>query len=159
GRCLSPFFHSLSLLITQGVSMATYNQYSARRSHGPSLLWAFLLLAVVAGLLVWYFWPWREPLNNPNAAPRPVTARGDLAEDEKTNIKIYKEASPSVVHVTSLTLQETFNLDVQAVPRGTGSGFIWDEDGRVVTNNHVIAGTDAWTVSLWDRSTFKARLV
>jgi S1-C subfamily serine protease len=140
--------------------MAMYNRYPDRPSQGHAWLWVFLLFAGLALVLVWRFWPDRGPLTNPNAAPRPVAARGDLAEDEKTNIKIYKEASPSVVHITSLELQENFlNLDVQAVPRGTGSGFVWDEDGRIVTNNHVIADTQAWTVSLWDRSTYKARLV
>jgi S1-C subfamily serine protease len=140
--------------------MSMYNRYPPRPSHGLSFLWAFLLLAAVALLLVWRFWPHREPLTNPNAAPRPVAARGDLAEDEKTNIKIYKEASPSVVNITTLgVLQDLFGFSSQEIPRGTGSGFIWDEDGRVVTNNHVIAGGNSWTVSLWDRSTWNAKLV
>ncbi len=140
--------------------MSMYNRYSPRPSHGLSFLWAFLLLAVVAALVVWRIWPQREPATNPNAAPRPVAARGDLAEDEKTNIKIYKEASPSVVNVNTLgVLKDLFGLRSQEIPRGTGSGFVWDEDGRVVTNNHVIEAGNSWTVSLWDRSTWKARLV
>jgi S1-C subfamily serine protease len=140
--------------------MSMYNRYPPRPSHGLSFLWAFLLLAAVALLLVWRFWPHREPLTNPNAAPRPVVARGDLAEDEKTNIKIYKEASPSVVNVTTLgAVRDLFGLSSQEIPRGTGSGFVWDEDGRVVTNNHVITGGNSWTVSLWDRSTWNAKLV
>jgi S1-C subfamily serine protease len=139
--------------------MSMSNRYHPRSSHGLSFLWVVLLLAVAA-VVVWRFWPERGSVTNPNAAPRAVTARGDLAEAEKTNIKIYKEASPSVVHVTTLATQESFfSLNVQEVPRGTGSGFIWDEEGRVVTNNHVIEGATTCTVGLWDRSTWPARLV
>jgi S1-C subfamily serine protease len=140
--------------------MSTYQHYPPPRSQGVPVVLVLLLVAGVVAFLVWHYWPRFAPVTNPNAMPRPVAARGDLAEDEKTNIKIYKESSKSVVHITSLQLEQSFlNLNVQAVPRGTGSGFIWDQDGRIVTNNHVIADTEAWTVSLWDRSTYKARLV
>jgi S1-C subfamily serine protease len=140
--------------------MSMYKRSSEHSPHGLSLLVLFLLVAALAAFVVWRFWPTFNPVTDPNATPRPVAARGDLAEDEKTNIRIYKEASPSVVHITTLERQEDiFSLDVQEVPRGTGSGFIWDEDGRVVTNNHVIEGASTYTVSLWDRSSYKARLV
>src|SRR5262249_27975207 len=79
---------------------------------------------------------------------------------EKTNIKIYKQAVPSVVHVTNLTERRNpFSLTVERVPRGTGSGFIWDEKGRVVTNYHVIAGASAARVTLSDHTTVAATLV
>src|SRR5262249_30976455 len=74
---------------------------------------------------------------------------------------LFKEASPSVVHITRLAMvqRDFFNMDVQEVPEGTGSGFIWDDQGRVVTNLHVIRGADAARVTLADRSTWSARLV
>src|SRR5438128_1986834 len=111
--------------------MSRYDPYRPR-SQAPSLLWPVLLLALLAGVLAWRFWPHHEAVNDPGAMPRPVVARGDLAEDEKTNIKLYREVSPSVVHITTLAeRQDFFSLDVQQIPRGTGTGFMWDEDGRV----------------------------
>src|SRR6516162_7854031 len=69
-------------------------------------------------------------LLKPNAQEPPVVPRGDLAEDEKSTIALFKEASPSVVHITSIAVRRNpLNLDVLAIPQGTGSGFVWDKDG------------------------------
>lgn len=93
-------------------------------------------------------------------APRAVTPRGPLAEDEKANIALFKSASPSVVHITTHQYaRDFFSLDVMQIPRGTGSGFLWDEQGRIVTNYHVIQGANAATITLHDQSTWKASLV
>jgi len=95
-----------------------------------------------------------------HAQPRPVTPRGPLAEDEKSNIAIFRNNSPSVVHITTLAnARNLFSLDVFQVPKGTGSGFIWDERGHVVTNFHVIQGASEARVTLSDQSEWKASLV
>ncbi len=94
------------------------------------------------------------------AAPRAVTPRGPLAADELANIELFKRASPSVVHITSLGVQrDMFSMNVQQVPRGTGTGFVWDAAGHIVTNFHVIQGANGARVTLSDQSTFDARLV
>lgn len=94
------------------------------------------------------------------AAPRAVTPRGPLGEDEKANIALFKSSSPSVVHITTLEYaRDFFSLDVMQIPSGTGSGFVWDEEGRIVTNYHVIQDANAATITLHDQSTWKARLV
>ncbi|MBI3478765.1 MAG: trypsin-like peptidase domain-containing protein [Nitrosomonadales bacterium] len=94
------------------------------------------------------------------AAPRAVTPRGPLGADEKANIALFKSASPSVVHITTLEYaRDFFSLDVMQIPGGTGSGFVWDEQGRIVTNFHVIKNANAATITLHDQSTWKARLV
>lgn len=94
------------------------------------------------------------------ATPRAVTPRGPLGEDEKANIALFKSASPSVVHITTLEYaRDFFSLDVMQIPRGTGSGFVWDDQGRIVTNYHVIQGANAATITLHDQSTWKASLV
>lgn len=92
---------------------------------------------------------------------RPITPRADLDEEEKTAIAIFRRTSPSVVHITTLvrTATDFFGMDVQQIPEGTGSGFLWDAAGHIVTNFHVIRGGDAAQVTLADRSTWKARLV
>jgi S1-C subfamily serine protease len=109
--------------------------------------------------LFWRFWP-RDSGLDPNATPRAVTPRGDLAELEKTTIAIFNETSPSAVHITTLAVKhDVFNLDLFQIPQGTGSGFIWDERGHVATNFHVIQGSDAAQVTLADHSNWKARVV
>jgi 2-alkenal reductase len=82
--------------------------------------------------------------------PRAVTARGDLAASERATIEIFERASPSVVHVFARPdprrLLDPFDNGSGGEPRGegggvqSGTGFLWDEGGHVVTNNHVIAG-------------------
>ena len=94
------------------------------------------------------------------ASPRAVATRSALAADEQANIDLFKRTSPSVVHITSLGAQrDLFSINVQQVPRGTGTGFVWDNAGHVVTNFHVIQGANGARVTLADQSTFEAKLV
>lgn len=80
--------------------------------------------------------------------PRAVLARGDLASSETTTIDLFARASPSVVHVFAQSaaqgraLMEPDPQDGEAQGSGqqTGTGFVWDRAGHVVTNNHVVAG-------------------
>ncbi|OGB06057.1 MAG: 2-alkenal reductase [Burkholderiales bacterium RIFCSPHIGHO2_12_FULL_69_20] len=95
-----------------------------------------------------------------DAAPRAITPRGALAADELANIDVFKRLSPSVVHITTLaTERDFFNRPVQQVPRGTGTGFIWDHSGHIVTNFHVIQEGTGARVTLADQSSWPARLV
>ncbi len=95
-----------------------------------------------------------------DAAPRPVAPRGALAADELANIDIFRKTSPSVVHITSLAAQrEMFSTSVKQGPRGTGTGFVWDERGHIVTNFHVIQGASGARVTLSDQSVHEATLV
>jgi S1-C subfamily serine protease len=80
--------------------------------------------------------------------------------DEENNIAIFKSASPSVVNITSSRLVRSFySLNPQEIPQGSGSGFIWDENGYVVTNFHVIQQASRLTVTLQDGSGYEARVV
>jgi S1-C subfamily serine protease len=100
------------------------------------------------------------PAQRADAPSRPVAPRGPLAADELANIEVFKRLSPSVVHITTLEVaRDFFSRSVQQVPRGTGTGFIWDSQGHVVTNFHVIQGGDAARVTLADQSTHRATLV
>jgi len=94
------------------------------------------------------------------AEPRPVVARGDLAEDEKATIALFKAASPSVVYITTLAKRAINFFEMTEVPQGAGSGFVWDRQGHVVTNAHVILlGGDSFVVTLSDQSNWKATVV
>ncbi|WP_395702326.1 S1C family serine protease [Aquabacterium sp.] len=91
---------------------------------------------------------------------RSIAPRGPLMADELANIDVFKRLSPSVVHITTLEVtRDFFSRSVQQVPRGTGTGFIWDQQGHIVTNFHVIQGADSARVTLSDQSTHKATLV
>jgi S1-C subfamily serine protease len=94
------------------------------------------------------------------AQPRAVAPRGPLAADELANVELFKRVSPSVVHITTLeTQRDMFSMNVMQVPRGTGTGFVWDGAGHVVTNYHVIQGGSAARVTLSDQSNYTAKLV
>ena len=131
------------------------------RQQGAVRGW--ILLAVVAAIAAWWIWIWEstpERRADVPAEPRPVVARGSLAEDEQNNIEVFKAASVSTVHITTLELARGFSpLDVFQIPKGTGSGFIWDDRGHVVTNFHVIQGSSGARVTLSDQSTWRAALV
>jgi len=88
-----------------------------------------------------------------------VTARGDLASDEKATIELFREASPSVVFITSLARSRSGLFQIAEVPQGEGSGFVWDAQGHVVTNFHVIQGASSARVTLADGSTWTASFV
>jgi S1-C subfamily serine protease len=64
------------------------------------------------------------------------------------------------VYITSIGwVRDWFSLRPVEIPRGTGSGFLWDERGHVVTNFHVVQGSSALRVTLNDQSTWDAELV
>jgi S1-C subfamily serine protease len=137
------------------------DRYPPRQS-AVTLLWLFLILLVALGVfVVWRFWPHhQEAAADLDANPRPVVARGALAPLEQTNIDIYNKTRLSVVHVTNLgERRDYFNLNIQQIPRGTGTGFVWDKHGVIVTNYHVVQGADVVEVVLADkdRSSFKTK--
>ncbi len=86
--------------------------------------------------------------------------RQELAEPERATISLFQRASPSVVYITSLAMQrDFFSMNVQEIPRGSGTGFLWDRQGHVVTNFHVIQDASAAQVTLADQTTWDAELV
>jgi S1-C subfamily serine protease len=120
-----------------------------------------LLAGVVIGLLVFRLTQVGGlRFGRPAAQPRPVAARGDLAEDEKGTIALFREASPSVVYITTLARRIDFwTRNVVEIPQGTGSGFIWDLEGHVVTNFHVVQNAAAAEVTLVGHDNVAATLV
>jgi S1-C subfamily serine protease len=120
-----------------------------------------LLVFLVVVMLIVQFWQMfgqRLPIAalDPSAQPRPIAPAGDLAADEKATIALFKQSSRSVVHITTLAAARDFSFNLVEVPQGTGSGFIWDEKGHIVTNFHVARGADNWKVTLADQSTWDA---
>jgi len=84
------------------------------------------------------------------AAPRPVTPRGDLAESERGTIALFQQVSPSVVQVvgTPLGMADRRVTDQPGAGAQSGTGFVWDSAGHVVTNNHVVEGAGSVAIRL-----------
>jgi len=126
------------------------------RSNKASLFVFFLVL-----LIGWYFFAKPSAITRrPDASPRAVEARGDLAADEKSTIEIFQRSASSVVYITTSALRrDFFSLNVYEIPQGTGSGFIWDNSGHIVTNYHVVEGANRVDVTLNDGKSWKAGVV
>lgn len=123
------------------------------------LIW--LTLAGAALIAVWrYLPPPNHAAGLPDATPRLVTPRGDLSAEEQSNIELFENARNSVVFIsTRRQVQDFWTRNVFSVPRGNGSGFIWDMQGHIVTNFHVLEGASEATVKLSDGRDYKAELV
>ena len=82
-------------------------------------------------------------------------------EDEVNSMQVYRQASPAVVHVsnTALLRRGLFSPNIQEIPRGSGTGFLWDKNGLVVTNYHVIQGANRIVIELQDRSEWQAVVI
>ncbi len=125
--------------------------------------WLVLALMVCGGVLIFKMMgPVSLSLFDPAATSREIIVRGDLAEDEKSTIEIFERCSPCVVHITTSDFylqQNRFSLKATEIPKGTGTGLIWSNDGYIVTNDHVIHDASRARVTLWDRTTYDAILV
>jgi S1-C subfamily serine protease len=85
------------------------------------------------------------------AQARPVAERSDLDADEKHNIALFKEAQRSVAFITTQVERvDYWTRNVFEVPAGSGSGFVWDDRGHVVTNFHVVQDADSAKVTIGD---------
>jgi S1-C subfamily serine protease len=92
-------------------------------------------LAVWLGYLTWD----RFAPGPGNVKPRDVTPRGELAEFEKTNIRLFQQARDSVVSVDARLIARTsFRLRLTEIEAGAGTGIVWDQAGHIITNFHVV---------------------
>jgi S1-C subfamily serine protease len=123
-----------------------------------------LFATVAAAMVLMLFWqslPLLEALwIAQRAEPRPITPRGVLSEEEKATIELFERCKDSVVYIaTAKAVVDPWTRSVYNVPRGTGSGFVWDELGHIVTNYHVIEGASEARVRLSDGRDYPAVLV
>lgn len=96
----------------------------------------------------------------PVAEPRVVTPRGELGGDERATIDLFRNSRETVVFIsTRQRVADFWTRNVYSLPRGSGSGLIWDEAGHILTNYHVIEGASEAQIQLADGRQFSARLV
>jgi S1-C subfamily serine protease len=100
----------------------------------------------------------RQPADPLRTAQVAVTSK--LTEDEQNTIDIVRKTKNSVVYITNLQyVRDFFYSSDQPVPRGSGSGFVWDDRGHIVTNFHVIEDGDKFMVSLPNQKQVEAKLI
>ncbi|MGE5357131.1 MAG: S1C family serine protease [Deltaproteobacteria bacterium] len=101
-----------------------------------------------------------EQKANPYAENGNAKSLNFIYEYEKGVEYLFSVSSPSVVYITTMSYkQDYWTRDVYEVPSGTGSGFVWDTEGHIITNFHVINGADKAEVTLSDRTSYQADLV
>lgn len=131
-----------------------------------TLAWAALLVVVFATCR-----PKAQPLGDAHAPavsvtasatppPIPPVSPGARIEDERNTISVFRNAAQSTVFVTQTrVVQDYFAGTLQEVPAGSGSGFVWDDKGTIVTNFHVVEGARSLSVTFHDQQTFEAKVV
>src|SRR5690349_3489217 len=153
GGCCSSYGCGQGSLMTDPFRGTSTTQWSRRMSvRRAALVLAVLMTGAAAGYVVQHF----EGVGA--ATPRPVQPGGELSATERTTIAIFDRVAPSVVQVAARS-RGTDPFSGQGAGAGTGSGFIWDEAGNVVTNNHVLQGADAVAVRLASGEAVRANVV
>ncbi len=102
----------------------------------------------------------QAPLNMPPPAPIAPLSSNARTEDERNTIAVFRDSAPAVVFVTQTRVVVDYLAGTaQEIPAGSGSGFVWDANGNVVTNYHVVEGARSLTVTFHNQRTFEARIV
>ena len=96
----------------------------------------------------------------PFSQPSHSTLGRGFGPHETGVIDLFESAAPSVVFITTTSLkQRGWSMDVTEIPQGTGTGFMWDNHGHIVTNFHVLEGGNKFTVMLSDQTSHDAEVV
>lgn len=107
-------------------------------------LWRWFVLSVLTGA----------------SALSAATVQAFSTDDEQNSMEVFETSRPSVVFVTNQQLaRDPYSFDLVTVPRGSGTGFVWDEKGYIVTNFHVVEGARKITITLQDQSNWPATVV
>ena len=120
-----------------------------------------LIIIVIVWIVADFFGIKPTSFFQPKVGMRQVTQpMGDLGADERASIEVFERVSPSVTYITNKRLQrDYFSFNVMEIPQGTGSGFLWDNKGHIVTNFHVVYEADEIEVRLRDGKSYDADIV
>jgi S1-C subfamily serine protease len=135
--------------------------HSSRSSSSRRVVVVLLLVLTVA--LAWRLWRLNSQYSDLEG--QASTPQQGLSQDERANIAVFRDAAPAVVFITTSSLAvERFTMRPLEIPEGSGSGFMWDDKGHVVTNYHVVqlatrkSGVRL-SVTLYDQNSYEARVV
>ena len=135
------------------------------------LLWIMIL---IGGFFLGTSWQNSQQVPTKNISPdekilvsnqhpsnaKMVDKEDRFTEFETATINLFERAAPTVVFITTSNVRRDYwSRNVSEIPRGTGSGFVWDKEGHIITNYHVIQGADRATVTFSDQTTYQASLV
>lgn len=143
------------------------HELNRRRHPAARSLAATALLAVVASGCTFELVPANAAVEPGEVRPLLVAQRGpdpepytDLRPDEQATVHLFENTSPSVVYITAVTRRrDFFGRFTGEVPLGTGTGFVWDRDGHIVTNAHVLQGASNARVVMHDQTSYTAEYV
>jgi S1-C subfamily serine protease len=139
----------------------------------------FIGVLAFAGRFPWTWPSWATRALPTATASAPATPAAPLADFETALEGVYTRVSPSVVAIQVVQKQAVDMLPIPEIPgfpfsgppvsknprrqyqyrQGLGSGFVWDRDGHIVTNNHVVAGADRIAVVFDDGTTVPGKIV
>ncbi len=98
---------------------------------------------------------------NPDQKVLAKTSPGNgLSAEETNNINVFKSNNRSVVYISTIQrVINTLTYDISEIPSGTGTGFVWDKQGHIVTNYHVVKGHKTAKVKLSDQKSYTADVI
>ncbi|HAK51195.1 MAG TPA: 2-alkenal reductase [Gammaproteobacteria bacterium] len=115
------------------------------------LKWALALAVALSSLAL---------ITTGNGDEVPPASNIMLTSYENNNIKVFSDISPSVVYVTNTqVVRRRFSFNAMEVPSGSGTGFVWDDSGLIVTNYHVIYRAHKVLITLHNSETYEAEVV
>lgn len=118
-----------------------------------------LSLIIIGSIVIWEFFKWTSN-EYIEAKPRIPVQRAALSGKETETIRLFEENKNSVVYISTIqSVMDVWTRNVYNLPKGTGSGFVWDEAGHIVTNYHVIADASGARIRLSDGRDYPATLV
>ena len=143
------------------------HRFNRHRHHRATRsLAATALLAVAAGGCTFELVPANAAVEPGEARPVLAAQRGpapepytDLRPDEQAIVDLFEGTSPSVVYISTVTRRRDFFGRTGEMPLSTGTGFVWDRDGHIVTNFHVVQDATSWRVVMHDQTSYMAEPV
>ncbi len=121
-----------------------------------------LNVRLIVALVMALCWPaWLPAAEGTNGHPvAQSVGPTELSPEEQATIAVFERATRSVVFIANTAMQrDPWSFNLFEVPQGSGTGFVWSRQGHIVTNYHVIYGADAITVTLADRTDYKAKVI
>ena len=122
------------------------------------LFWAALMVAAFVYITSVAHWDFARVRTSGPLWSEPASAASNYSPDEQNNIDIYKQAHDATVNITSRVYREDWFFQIYPQD-GTGSGFLLNPDGEILTNNHVVQGATQLTVKLADQKEYKAKVL